>query len=88
MDYENRYETALTTYTNLMKDPVFSAKVFVCPPPSQRRNPTIDSLLLLLTSLHQKELDELVEVRVEACLIMPIQRIPRYRVSLVIIRWA
>lgn len=56
MDYENRYDTALATYTLLMKDPAFAARV--------------------------AELDQKVEVRVEGCLIMPIQRIPRYKLLL------
>lgn len=55
-DYENRYETALSIYTNFMKDQAFGNKV--------------------------RELDELVDIRVEACLIMPIQRIPRYKLLL------
>jgi len=57
-DYENGYQKALETYTELLKEPTFAAVLENC------------------------DNDPRVSTRLESVLIMPVQRIPRYKILL------
>lgn len=81
-DYENSYSQTLDNYTEMLKDPAFRSLVDVHP---FLHGVSVDTGCIL-TRMHrfqQLDSDQRVQSwRLESIIIMPIQRIPRYKLLL------